>query len=129
MLIGNLYQVSLPMIKAAIMIDWLHILQPPGNKWKSPFFVGCMIIIVLQPVSALGLLTALNLQCRPYRAIWEFWVPRECYELIDVQLSSCAVQLFTDFSMLVLPQKSIWDLQLSWQKKMGVSLVFSLGLL
>ena len=116
-------------MKSAIIIDWLGIFQPPGNKLKSPFFLGCMFLLAVQFISGVGLELGLNLQCRPHNAIWEFWVPRECYDLITVQLISSSTQVVTDVFMLLLPQKSIWDLQLSFHKKLGVSLVFSLGIL
>jgi len=71
----------------------------------------------------------LNVQCTPHEAIWKFYLPRECYNLVPVQLTSGSVQLFSDIVMLMLPQKVIWGLNLNWKKKIGVSVIFSLGIL
>ncbi|KAI5271204.1 hypothetical protein E4T47_05493 [Aureobasidium subglaciale] len=44
-------------------------------------------------------------------------------------LTSASVQVVTDRSMILLPQKTIWGLQLTTRKKVGVSVVFGVGLL
>jgi hypothetical protein len=44
-------------------------------------------------------------------------------------LTSACVQVFTDWSMVLLPQRIIWGLQMNWQKKIGISLIFGVGLL
>lgn len=71
----------------------------------------------------------LNLQCRPHRAIWEFYVPSKCYSLPDVMLCSASVQVISDVCMFLLPQKMIWSLHMNWQKKMGISIIFGVGIL
>lgn len=120
----------LPLLKTAILLEWLHILAPQGNRLKSPFWWGCVSIIVLQCVWGVVCVILLNVQCNPHEAIWKVYMPRElCFNLVPVQLTSGAVQLFSDVVMLVLPQKTIWNLNLSWQKKLGVSVVFGLGIL
>lgn len=44
-------------------------------------------------------------------------------------LSSASVQVITDLAMVLLPQRIIWGLHLNWQKKMGVSVIFGVGIL
>lgn len=120
----------LPLLKTAILLEWLRILAPQGNRLKSPFWWGCVSIIVLQCVWGVACVILLNVQCTPHEAIWKVYMPRDlCFNLVPVQLTSGAVQLFSDVVMLVLPQKTIWNLNLSWQKKLGVSVVFGLGIL
>lgn len=130
LLIGSFYQTVLPLLKTAILLEWLRILAPQGNRLKSPFWWGCVSIIVLQCVWGVVCVILLNVQCTPHEAIWKVYMPRDlCYNLVPVQLTSGAVQLFSDVVMLALPQKTIWTLNLSWQKKLGVSVVFGLGIL
>ncbi|GAB1192744.1 hypothetical protein APSETT444_001940 [Aspergillus pseudonomiae] len=69
------------------------------------------------------------MQCRPHRAIWEFYLPSKCYSLPDVMLCSAAVQVISDVCMFLLPQKMIWSLHMNWQKKMGISIIFGVGIL
>ncbi|GLB11181.1 hypothetical protein AtubIFM57258_007601 [Aspergillus tubingensis] len=69
------------------------------------------------------------MQCRPHEAIWKFYIPSKCYSLPDVMLTSASVQVASDITMFFLPQRIIWRLQMNWQKKIGVSIIFGVGIL
>lgn len=72
----------------------------------------------------------LNMQCRPHRAIWEFYLPdAKCYDLPSVMLGSACVQVVTDVCMVLLPQRIIWTLQMNLRRKLGVSVIFAVGLM
>ncbi|KAI1384386.1 uncharacterized protein F4822DRAFT_432933 [Hypoxylon trugodes] len=128
LLMGCFYQTVLPLLKTAILLEWCRLLTPPGNRWKSFFWLGCVGVIFIQVSFGIACVILLNMQCTPHVSIWEFWRPeRKCFDLISLQLASGSIQLFSDVAMLLLPQKTIWTLQLSWQKRLGVSVVFGLG--
>lgn len=130
LLIGSFYQTVLPLLKTAILLEWLRILAPQGNRFTSPFWWGCVSVIVIQVIWGIVCVILLNVQCTPHEAIWKIWMPRDqCFNLIPVQLGSGAIQLGCDVIMLLLPQKTIWQLQLSWKKRLGVSVIFGLGIL
>lgn len=86
-----------------------------------------MIVIAIQCVWGVVCIVLLNMQCVPHNAIWEFYVPSKCYNLPKVMLSSASVQVITDFAIVLLPQKIIWGLHMNWQKKLGVSVIFGVG--
>ena len=88
-----------------------------------------MAISALQCLWGILCTLLLNMQCVPHRAIWEFWVPAQCYDLPKVMLGSASCQVATDFIMVILPQKIIWQLHLNWQKRLGVSVIFGVGVL
>ncbi|KAK7211926.1 hypothetical protein V2G26_019104 [Clonostachys chloroleuca] len=44
-------------------------------------------------------------------------------------LSSASIQVFVDISMVLLPQRLIWSLHITWQRKLGISIIFGVGLL
>lgn len=44
-------------------------------------------------------------------------------------LVSASIQVISDILMFVLPQKIIWGLQMNWQNKLGVSIIFGVGIL
>ncbi|CAI7648592.1 unnamed protein product [Penicillium pancosmium] len=69
------------------------------------------------------------MQCRPHQAIWEFYLPSKCYSLPNVMLTSASVQVLSDVTMFILPQRIIWRLQMSWPKKIGISIIFGVGIL
>ncbi|PYI18173.1 hypothetical protein BO99DRAFT_433790 [Aspergillus violaceofuscus CBS 115571] len=125
---GCCYSAVLPLIKTAILLDWCRIFVPVDGA-KTPFWWACMAVSALQCLWGLLCVILLNAQCRPHRAIWEFYLPSKCYSLPDVMLCSASVQVFSDITMFLLPQRMIWGLQMSWQKKMGISVIFGAGIL
>lgn len=125
---GCCYSATLPLIKTAILVDWCRIFVPIERS-KNLFWVGCMVVITLQCVWGLLCIILLNMQCRPHEAIWKFYLPSKCYSLPDVMLTSASVQVVSDIAMLLLPQRIIWGLHMNWQKKIGVSIIFSAGIL
>lgn len=86
-------------------------------------------MIGVQVAFAIAAVIALNLACIPTKKKWEFWLPGKCINAHDIETVSAAFQLISDCIVLLLPQKVIWDLRLSWKKKLGVSIIFSLGIL
>ncbi|KAK3382593.1 hypothetical protein B0T24DRAFT_645274 [Lasiosphaeria ovina] len=124
---GVLYSVTLPLLKVAILLEWTQMFVPRGTR--NAFWWTCWALIGVQVLFGIAAVVALNLVCVPYRAIYDFTVPGKCYNKHTVDLASASVHLLTDVIMLVLPQRVIWGLQLSLRKKLGVSVVFSLGLL
>lgn len=116
------------MIKTAILLDWARIFVP-SDKYKNFFWWGCVVISGFQCVWGVVCIILLNMQCIPHNAIWEFYVPSKCYELPKVMLSSGSIQVITDIAMVLLPQKMIWGLHLNWQKKLGVSIIFGVGVM
>ncbi|GAD94409.1 hypothetical protein NECHADRAFT_85215 [Paecilomyces variotii No. 5] len=68
-------------------------------------------------------------KCVPHEAIWKFYLPSKCYSLPKVMLTSASVQVITDISMVCLPQKLIWNLHMNWQKKLGISVIFGVGII
>ncbi|KAJ5547758.1 hypothetical protein N7513_004992 [Penicillium frequentans] len=125
---GCCYSATLPLIKTAILMDWCRIFVPIERS-KNLFWTGCMVVITLQCLWGLLCIVLLNMQCRPHEAIWKFYLPSKCYSLPDVMLTSASVQVVSDIAMLLLPQRIIWGLQMNWQKKIGVSIIFSAGIL
>lgn len=125
---GCCYSATLPLIKTAILLDWCRIFFPI-DRTRNAFWCGCMAVATLQCVWGLLCIILLNMQCRPHEAIWKFYLPSRCYSLPDVMLTSASVQVASDIIMFVLPQRIIWHLQMTWQKKLGISVIFGVGIL
>lgn len=86
-------------------------------------------MIGVQIAFGIAIVIALNLACIPTKKKWEFWIPGKCFNAHNIETASATFQLASNCYVLLLPQKAIWDLQMSWRKKAGVSIIFSLGLL
>lgn len=127
---GVCYSFVLPLLKVAILLEWCRMFLPHGLRTRNAFWWGCAIISFIQIGAAIATIIALNLQCIPHAAIWDFTIPNaKCFKLYNLQVSSASIQLISDVGMLLLPQRVIWTLKMSWQKRMGVSVIFGLGVL
>ena len=100
---------------------------PRGTR--NTFWWLCHGLIAVQLSFMIAAVLLLCLTCRPYESKWDFTIPGKCINKYAIDLSSAAVQLASDVAILFLTQKVIWGLHLSMKKKIGVSVVFSLGLL
>jgi hypothetical protein len=119
----------LPLLKVAIMIEWVRLFVP-GIRMKSPFFWGVMVISFVQIAAGIAIIIALNLQCTPHTRIWDFTVPNgKCFNLYTLQVISASIQLGSDISMFCLPQHIIWSLKMTWQRRLGVAAIFGMGVL
>ncbi|KAK0716294.1 hypothetical protein B0H67DRAFT_582799 [Lasiosphaeris hirsuta] len=124
---GVFYSVTLPLLKVAILLEWTELFVPRGTR--NYFWYTCYTLMAIQALFGIAAVVALNLICIPYKAIYDFTVAGRCFNKHNMDLTSACIHLATDVIMVFLPQRVIWGLQLSLRKKLGVSVVFSLGLL
>ncbi|KAH0207836.1 hypothetical protein KCU99_g278, partial [Aureobasidium melanogenum] len=125
---GCAYSAALALVKTAILIDWCRMFVV-GRRLQSYLWWVSMVIISVQLSWGIACIILLNMQCVPHAAIWKFHLPSKCYNLSTVMLVSASVQVFSDWSMILLPQKIIWGLQMNWRQRLGVSIIFGVGLL
>ena len=69
------------------------------------------------------------LECVPRTKIWNPLVPGHCVNANYAFAITAAINIISDFSILILPLASIWSLQMPTRRKLGVSTVFATGLL
>ncbi|KAI0153313.1 hypothetical protein GGR57DRAFT_513151 [Xylariaceae sp. FL1272] len=123
----NFYAVVLLLIKTSILLDWLHIFVPRGTR--GSFYWACHIFIWFNGLFYTSIEIAGNLSCRPFNRIWDKTIPGDCFKRAPLDLTAAAVNLLCDIFIFLAPQKVIWSLQLTRAKKVGVSVVFAVGLL
>ena len=130
-LFGVFYSIVLPLLKVTILTEWCRMFAPRGYRSEGYFWWGCVVVIFVQISSGVGIVIALNLQCVPHKAIWDITLlaTSKCFDLYKLQVASASIQLISDVAILLLPQQVIWSLKMNWQKRMGVSVIFGLGLL
>ncbi|KAH7323134.1 hypothetical protein B0I35DRAFT_477021 [Stachybotrys elegans] len=113
--------------KVAILLEWIHLFVPPGTR--NTLFWTCTAMIVTTVLFYTALFIAQQFYCTPYEKIWNRWVPGTCLDRRDIELPSAYFNVVTDFLILLLPQRVIWNLNTTLRKRLGVSVVFSIGLL
>lgn len=73
---------------------------------------------------------ASNLACTPREKIWDPTVPGgKCTNLKVSLVVSSTTNVVSDILILLLPQNIIWRLQMPLQRKIGVSLIFVVGIM
>jgi hypothetical protein len=65
--------------------------------------------------------------CSPMQGSWRPWTPSKCIHFKVFWISMAAFNIVLDIALLVLPQLSLWKLQLSRQKRVMISMIFVLG--
>ncbi|KAI1746558.1 hypothetical protein F4782DRAFT_545011 [Xylaria castorea] len=123
----NFYAAAILFVKTSILLDWLQIFAPRGTR--GALFWTCHAIIWFNALFYTSIEVAGNLSCRPFNRIWDKRIPGVCFDRTPLDLTSAGVNLVCDIVILLVPQRIIWQLQLTTAKKIGVSIIFAIGLL
>ncbi|KAF3061048.1 hypothetical protein GL218_02993 [Daldinia childiae] len=121
------YQLSLIFAKTAILLEWARVFAP--DHTRDTFFWACRFLMVLNILFYVGSIISVFLTCTPLERTWKFWVSGTCIAQRPRDIIIAAFNLALDTFILILPQGIIWTLQMNRKRKLGVSLVFSVGLL
>lgn len=115
-------------IKVAILINWLRIFVPAGQR-NATFWVLHSLIWANILFYVIGTLTEI-FRCWPRQKIWDPWFEGgSCPINIEGQnISSSVFNLVSDTAILAMPQWIIWKLQMSRSRKWGLSLLFVIGI-
>ncbi|KAI1858057.1 uncharacterized protein JN550_012879 [Neoarthrinium moseri] len=122
----NMYPIVMMTMKTAILREWIRIFVPHGQR--NAFFWLCTVVLVINLLYYASAIVAVNLTCIPIQATWDFTVKGKCFNGKALASSGVSVNLVSDVIILVLPQKTIWNLNMPRRKKIGVSIVFAVGL-
>jgi hypothetical protein len=114
-------------VKAAILREWVRLFVPTGTR--GAFFWACHAILWFNVLFYSAILIAADLACTPFAKIWDKTLDGVCLDEKSVEVMSATVNLISDVLILVLPQPIIWKLNMSTQRKIGISIVFTIGIL
>jgi hypothetical protein len=99
--------------------------KPRGLYWTTVFLLAanilCYVIITFLEVFS----------CSPIAKSWDPLVT-DGYCVIDLQVLNAAATAHnsaSDFIILAIPQLVIWRLNMTWKKKVNLSIVFMVGIL
>ncbi|KAI1819444.1 hypothetical protein F4861DRAFT_527008 [Xylaria intraflava] len=123
-----LYAWVIGLVRCAILLEWAEIF---GAKGKRDYFTWISYVTCVGFVLFSIVLFICNLaNCTPFEANWNPLVPEEsCRFVIEkFLLASAAINFVLDLVPFVLAQAVIWRLKMSWQRRLGVSFVFLIGL-
>lgn len=115
-------------LKAAILLDIARTFSPRGQR--NLFFWTCHLLLWVNVVFYSICMFLELFGCQPREKFWNKLLPGGyCINIHAVTVASGAVNVLSDLVILVLPQKAIWRLHLSWRKKVGISAIFAVAIL
>lgn len=116
-----LYTGCITCIKLSILSLYKR-LFPVKPMINAVHLVGFLVILWCFGVCLVGALT-----CIPVKKLWDPTVPGGCIDLPKFYYGLQVPNIVTDFIILVMPMKLVWDLPISRVQKMLLSGIFVLG--
>jgi len=118
-------------LKVAILLDWKQLFRPTGVRdlvwWSIQGLIWSNVVFY-----TVGEFAEI-FQCFPAEKIWNVLYPiDEGSCAVDISIHTAAavmINLLSDLAILALPNWVIWRMKLSLRRKVGVSLLFTVGLL
>lgn len=111
-------------IKIAILLQYLRIFSIGRDKlfWFYHIFIWLHIFFYL--ICAFLEIFA----CNPVEKFWKPWIKEgRCLDVKAINIIAAAFNSVSDITILIMPQKLIWNLQMSFKKKIGSSMIFLTG--
>ena len=112
--------------KLSILLQYLCIFVP---NHTGKLYYTVQFIIWFNLLFYIASTLAEIFTCIPRKKIWEPTTSGRCVNINIVVLATGAINIISDFSILVLPLSSIWGLQMPRKRKIALSAVFATGLL
>ncbi|KAK6066345.1 integral membrane protein [Seiridium cupressi] len=124
----TLYLWIIALVKCSILVEWVNIFVPKGKRtyftWMC--YATCVAISLLSII--IFIMNLVN--CTPFQANYDPLTPNYfCrFKVPEFGLASSTTNFVLDLIPLILAQRVIWGLRMSLSKKLGVSVVFLVGL-
>ena len=119
-----IYSVALAMIKISILLLILRIFL---STQRDKFYWVTQGLIAVNTIFYIIFLFVPIFLCKPLSKIWNPDEPGKCLKIFDLYIASAAFNMISDIAMLSVPIFLIWKLQMSYRRKLGVSLIFGVG--
>lgn len=125
-----LFLALLVSLKTAILLEWIHIFLPDGGNRRNLFFWACHLVIWANLIFCTVTAIIYSLACVPHEYLWNHTIEGGYCRMSTayIGLSTACFVFATDIIILFIPQRIIWQLNMSRSRKVGVSFVFALGL-
>ena len=107
----------------SFLFFYLKLFPSRGMAWI------CYIMIAFLACQCLEEIAVVIFQCSPVQKAWHPEIKGKCLELLAFFYISFGIKLGTDFIIFILPIPVLWKTTLPQGKKIGVSIMFLLGLL
>ncbi|KAF2184012.1 hypothetical protein K469DRAFT_710387 [Zopfia rhizophila CBS 207.26] len=122
-----MYAVVIIFIKVNILLQYVRIFAPTGTRnftyWASHVLIWVNAVYYLLSIFLLIFI------CTPRTKLWDPTIQGgHCLDWPVISTFSNVVTLISDLMIWLLPQRVIFSLQLSRSRKIGLSLLFTIGI-
>ncbi|KAI1802860.1 hypothetical protein F4811DRAFT_562889 [Daldinia bambusicola] len=121
------YCLTMTFSKPAILLEWIRIFVP--HHERNAFYWTAWALIVINVALYISSCIATIFNCTPPNKSWKPWVEGFCSDRRALDVGMGFFNLAMDVFILVLPQRVIWRLQMTKARRIGVTVVFSVGVL
>ncbi|KAF2643651.1 hypothetical protein P280DRAFT_546572 [Massarina eburnea CBS 473.64] len=127
--IGSIcYNISIVLIKISMLVQVLRIFVPRGAQSKTYWI--CHALIWINSLYYFISVFLMIFSCRPLSKAWQPWIEGKCIEIGAVAMTTAAVNLVGDLSILFLTQVKIWNLmRVERKQRIKLSIVFFAALI
>ncbi|PYI24372.1 integral membrane protein [Aspergillus violaceofuscus CBS 115571] len=119
------YVLALGAIKISFCVLYLQIF--PGRKFR----IACWCLLAILIGETVAETFVVIFQCIPVHKAWDATglVEGYCVNMTALYYSNFAIKLATDLAIFIMPIPKLWQLRMTRGKRMGLVVMFSLGLL
>ena len=119
-----MYTTSYPIARISLTLLYRRIFIQPWVRWTCWFLVFCYAGY------AVGSFFADIFTFNPIRSAWDLNVKRtHTINIKALYLANSGFNIGTDIILLFLPLGALWNLRMSFWRKLGICLIFCLGCL
>ncbi|CAH0018352.1 unnamed protein product [Clonostachys rhizophaga] len=119
------YAVTMMTLKTAILMEYVQIFVP---RTRNRFFWICWTLIAVVCAYYIACIVTINFVCTPVQRNWDRTVEGTCGDR-SLYKYPAIFNLVLDLVILALPQRIIWKLKMHKRRKIGLSILFSFGIL
>ena len=125
-ILETLYPPMIFTAKLLILVQYLRIFAPTRRGftfWATHFLIWTNFMFYV------AIFFVVIFECTPRERIWNPMRPGTCVKINAVFISTGVWNVLSDVSILILPIRAIWLLQMATRTKWQISAVFATGLL
>ena len=119
------YGITAAVMKTTILMLYIRIFSP--TPW-SKFNIGIKVLIAVIDCFYTGNVFAKIFQCWPRSKIWMPSTQGTCINLPILLDVSGVFNCLSDIVILLVPIKGLWALRISRMQKLGIYVVFTVGI-
>lgn len=110
--------------KLSILLLFLRFFVPPQTK-KTKIYYSSWAVIWFNLLYCIALVLVVLLQCVNKKEI----PGKTCIDTYSLLVTASLINVLSDLMMLAIPLVAVWDLRLPMRRKLGISVVFAVGML